>query len=146
MTASFIPRWFIRTGLFISSFHRDVALRRVFHTVDLYLGGGSNWNPTLDIFDRVKMYALFSHRMKALHIRAHIRTVYRRSEQGEQIDREAHPQEVGRAAYQQVPPHITAAVSSRCPTANEVEYMTSISDRSHIFNLPICTLSATKDS
>ena len=51
VTAGFIPRWFVRTGLFISSFHRDIALRRVFHTVDLYLGGGSNWNPTLDIFN-----------------------------------------------------------------------------------------------
>ena len=80
------------------------------------------------------MHALFSRRMKALHIRPHIRTVYQRSEQGEQIDREAHPQGVGRAAYQQVLPHITAAVSSRYPTANEIEDMTSISNQSHISN------------
>ena len=66
--ASFIPRYFLRTWLFVSRFHRDIALRRVFHTVDLYLGEDSNWNRTLDIFDRVRVDPLFSRRIKALRI------------------------------------------------------------------------------
>lgn len=66
--ASFIPRYFLRTWLFVSSFHRDIALRRVFHTVDLYLGEDSYWNRTLDIFDRVRMDSVFSRRIKALRI------------------------------------------------------------------------------
>ena len=66
--ASFIPRYFLRKWLFVSSFHRDIALRRVFHTVDLYLGEDANWNRTLDIFDRVRMDPLFSRRIKALRI------------------------------------------------------------------------------
>ncbi|KAI0261950.1 hypothetical protein BC834DRAFT_893413 [Gloeopeniophorella convolvens] len=67
--ASFIPRYFLRTWLFVSAFHRDIALRRIFHTVDLYLGEDSdNWNRTLDIFDRVKADTVFSRRVKALRI------------------------------------------------------------------------------
>jgi hypothetical protein len=66
--ASFIPRYFLRTWLSVSRFHRDIALRHVFHTVDLYLGEDSNWNHTLDIFDRVRMDPLFSRRIKALRI------------------------------------------------------------------------------
>ena len=66
--ASFIPRYFLRTWLFVCRFHRDIALRHVFHTVDLYLGEDSNWNRTLDIFDRVRVDPLFSRRIKALRI------------------------------------------------------------------------------
>lgn len=66
--ASFIPRYFLRTWLFLSPFHRDIALRRVFHTVDLYLGEDANWNRILDIFDRVRIDPLFSRRIKALRI------------------------------------------------------------------------------
>lgn len=66
--ASFIPRYFLRTWLSVSPFHRDIALRRVFHTVDLYLGDDANWNRTLDIFDRVRIDTLFSQRVKALRI------------------------------------------------------------------------------
>ncbi|KAN0142176.1 hypothetical protein V8E53_000638 [Lactarius tabidus] len=66
--ASFIPRYFLRTWLSVSSFYRDIALRRVFHTVDLHLGEDANWNRTLDIFDRVRIDPLFSRRIKALRI------------------------------------------------------------------------------
>jgi hypothetical protein len=52
----------------VSRFHHDIALRRVFRTVDLYLGEDSNWNRTLDIFDRVRADTLFSRRIKALRI------------------------------------------------------------------------------
>jgi hypothetical protein len=61
--ASSIPRYFIRTWLFL---HRDIAFRRVFHTVDLYLGEDSNCNRTLGILDRVRMGPLFSRQIKAL--------------------------------------------------------------------------------
>jgi len=67
--ASFIPRYFLRTWLFVSSFHRDIALRRIFRTVDLYLCEDSdNWNRTLDIFDRVKVDPIFSRRIKTLRV------------------------------------------------------------------------------
>ncbi|KAH9976596.1 hypothetical protein BGW80DRAFT_1436025 [Lactifluus volemus] len=67
--ASFIPRYFLRTWLFVSSFHRDIALRHIFHTVDLYLCEDSdNWNRTLDIFDRVKVDSLFSRRIRTLRV------------------------------------------------------------------------------
>ncbi|KAI9459875.1 hypothetical protein BJY52DRAFT_1264289 [Lactarius psammicola] len=66
--ASFIPRYFLRTWLSVPSFHRDIALRRVFHTVDLYLGEESNWNRTLDIFDRVRTDPSFSRLIRALRI------------------------------------------------------------------------------
>jgi hypothetical protein len=67
--ATFIPRYFLRTWLFVSSFHRDIALRRIFRTVDLYLCEDSdNWNRTLDIFDRVKADPLFSRRIKTLRV------------------------------------------------------------------------------
>ncbi|KAH9953480.1 hypothetical protein BC827DRAFT_1146062 [Russula dissimulans] len=67
--ASFIPRYFLRAWLFVSPFHRDIALRRIFHTVDLYLCEDSdNWNRTLDIFDRVKVDPLFSGRIKVLRV------------------------------------------------------------------------------
>ncbi|KAI9435553.1 hypothetical protein H4582DRAFT_2059465 [Lactarius indigo] len=66
--ASFIPRYFLRKWLSLHSFHRDIALRRVFHTVDLYLDEDSNWNRTLDIFDRVRIDPSFSRIIKALRI------------------------------------------------------------------------------
>jgi hypothetical protein len=63
--ASFIPRYFLPTWLFVSSFHRDTALRRIFRTVDLYLCEESDsWNRTLDIFDGVKVDPVFSRRIK----------------------------------------------------------------------------------
>ncbi|KAI9450284.1 hypothetical protein F5148DRAFT_1277868 [Russula earlei] len=67
--ASFVPRYFLRTWLFVSPFHRDIALRRIFRTVDLYLCEDSdNWNRTLDIFDRVKTDPHFSRRIKVLRV------------------------------------------------------------------------------
>ena len=53
----------------MSSFHRDIALRRIFRTVDLYLCEDSdNYTRSLDIFDRVKVDPLFSRRIKALRV------------------------------------------------------------------------------
>ncbi|KAH9057589.1 hypothetical protein EDB87DRAFT_1630114 [Lactarius vividus] len=66
--ASFIPRYFLRKWLSLHSFHRDIALRRIFHTIDLYLHEDSNWNRTLDIFDRVRIDPSFSRIIKALRI------------------------------------------------------------------------------
>ncbi|KAH8993141.1 hypothetical protein EDB92DRAFT_1855074 [Lactarius akahatsu] len=66
--ASFIPRYFLRNWLSLRSFHREIALRRVFHTVDLYLDEDSNWNRTLDIFDRVRIDPSFSRIIKSLRI------------------------------------------------------------------------------
>jgi hypothetical protein len=47
--------------------HRDIALRRIFRIVDLYLYEDlDNWNRMLDIFDKVKADPLFSRRIKVL--------------------------------------------------------------------------------
>lgn len=57
--ARFIPRYHLRTWLFVSAFHRNIAVRIIFHTLDLYFGEDQdnvreNLNRGLDIFDRVK--------------------------------------------------------------------------------------------
>lgn len=68
--AYFIPRYHLRTWLFVSSFHRNIAVRRIFHTLDLYFGGEDqeNLNRGLDIFDRVKVDSVFASRVKVLRL------------------------------------------------------------------------------
>ena len=66
--ARFIPRYHLRTWLFVSAFHRDIAVRLIFHTVDLYFGEDQDLNRGLDIFDRVKADPAFASRVKALRL------------------------------------------------------------------------------
>jgi hypothetical protein len=67
--AGHIPRYHLRTWLFVSAFHRDIAVRLIFHTLDLYFGEDQeNLNRGLDIFDRVKYDPLFASRVKSLRL------------------------------------------------------------------------------
>jgi len=67
--ASHIPRYYLRTWLFVSSFHRDIAVRHIFHTVDIYFGEDQdNLNRGLDIFDRAKSDPVFACRVKSLRL------------------------------------------------------------------------------
>ena len=67
--ASHMPRYHLRTWLFISSFHRDIAVRHIFHTVDIYFGEDQeNLNRGLDIFDRAKSDPVFACRVKSLRL------------------------------------------------------------------------------
>ncbi|KAJ7051110.1 hypothetical protein C8F01DRAFT_1343097 [Mycena amicta] len=68
--ASFIPRYHLRIWLFISPFHREIAVRLIFHTLDLYFAEDQQdaLNRGLDVFDRVKADAVFASRIKTLRI------------------------------------------------------------------------------
>ncbi|KAJ7607504.1 hypothetical protein FB45DRAFT_993876 [Roridomyces roridus] len=67
--ASFIPRYHLRTWFFVSAFHRDVAVRLIFHTMDLYFGDDQEaLNRGLDVFDRVKADPVFASRVKSLRL------------------------------------------------------------------------------
>ncbi|KAH9476900.1 hypothetical protein JR316_0010816 [Psilocybe cubensis] len=68
--ASHIPRYHLRTWLFLSSFHRDIAVRHIFHTVDIYFGDDQqeNLNRGLDIFDRAKNDPVFASQVKSLRL------------------------------------------------------------------------------
>jgi hypothetical protein len=67
--AGFIPRYHLRTWLFVSAFHRDIAVRMIFHTLDLYFGDDQEaLNRGLDVFDRVKADPVFAGRVKSLRL------------------------------------------------------------------------------
>ncbi|KAJ3559048.1 hypothetical protein NP233_g11361 [Leucocoprinus birnbaumii] len=68
--ASYIPRYHLRTWLFLSTFHRSIALDHIFHTIDLYFGEdqSENINRSMDIFERVKVDKDFSRRVKVLRV------------------------------------------------------------------------------
>ncbi|KAH6912156.1 hypothetical protein BKA70DRAFT_1422877 [Coprinopsis sp. MPI-PUGE-AT-0042] len=67
--ASFIPRYHLRSWLFVSSFYRDIAVRHIFHTLDLYFGEDQeNLHRGLDIFDRAKTDPIFANRVKSLRL------------------------------------------------------------------------------
>ncbi|KAJ7049070.1 hypothetical protein C8F01DRAFT_1003219 [Mycena amicta] len=68
--ASFIPRYHLRTWLFVSPFHREIAVRLIFHTLDLYFAEDQQdaLNRGLDVFDSVKADAVFASRIKTLRI------------------------------------------------------------------------------
>lgn len=67
--AEFIPRYFLRTWLFVSSFYRDIAARVIFRTVDLYFGEDQEGqNRGLDILDRVKADPVFARYIKTLRL------------------------------------------------------------------------------
>ncbi|KAJ3988370.1 hypothetical protein F5890DRAFT_1492186 [Lentinula detonsa] len=64
-----IPRYHLRTWLFVSPFHREIAVRIIFHTLDLYFGEDQeNLNKGLDIFDRAKTDPVFARRVKSLRL------------------------------------------------------------------------------
>ncbi|KAG6818990.1 hypothetical protein H0H93_016585 [Arthromyces matolae] len=64
-----IPRYHLRTWLFVSSFHRDIAVRQIFRTLDIYFGEDpENLNRGLDIFDRAKADPVFASRVKSLRL------------------------------------------------------------------------------
>lgn len=54
----------------MSSFHREIATRLIFHTVDLFFGDDQteNRNKGHDLFDRVKYDKAFAMRVKTLRI------------------------------------------------------------------------------
>ena len=53
----------------ISSFHRDIAVRHIFPTVDIYFGEDQeNLNRGLTIFDRAKSDPMFACRVKSLRL------------------------------------------------------------------------------
>ena len=53
----------------MSAFHRSIALRRIFHTLDLYFGEDTeNLNRGLDIFERAKADPVFAARVKTLRL------------------------------------------------------------------------------
>ncbi|GJE89030.1 hypothetical protein PsYK624_051200 [Phanerochaete sordida] len=71
--ARFIPRFHLRTWLFVSRFHRNIAVRIIFHTLDLYFGEDQdnpreNLSRGLDIFDRVKADPAFARQIKVLRL------------------------------------------------------------------------------
>jgi hypothetical protein len=64
-----IPRYHLRTWLFVSTFHREIAVHQIFHTVDIYFGEDQeNLNRGLDIFDRAKADPLFANHVKCLRL------------------------------------------------------------------------------
>ena len=69
LIAYYIPRYHLRTWLFVSSFHRDIAVEIIFYTVDLYFGEDTeNVNRSLDVCDRVKSDSGFASRIKTLRL------------------------------------------------------------------------------
>ncbi|TDL26844.1 hypothetical protein BD410DRAFT_782927 [Rickenella mellea] len=68
--ARHIPRHHLRTWLFVSSFHREIAQRLIFHTMDLYFGDdqADNVHKGLDVWDRVKADQVFAKKVKTLRI------------------------------------------------------------------------------
>lgn len=67
--ARHIPRCHLRTWLFVSAFHRELAVRILFRTVDLYFGDDQeNVARGLDLMDRVKEDAVFASQIKSLRI------------------------------------------------------------------------------
>ncbi|OCH92530.1 hypothetical protein OBBRIDRAFT_791128 [Obba rivulosa] len=64
-----IPRFHLRTWFFVSSFHRNIALRLIFRTLDLYFGDDQDTvHRGLDILDRVKADHVFASRVKTLRV------------------------------------------------------------------------------
>ncbi|PFH50376.1 hypothetical protein AMATHDRAFT_61202 [Amanita thiersii Skay4041] len=67
--AHYIPRYHLRSWLFVSALHRDIAMKRIFHTIDIYFGEDQeSLNRGLDIFDRAKADPIFASRVKCLRL------------------------------------------------------------------------------
>ncbi|EJD04432.1 uncharacterized protein FOMMEDRAFT_82069 [Fomitiporia mediterranea MF3/22] len=68
--ARLIPRYHLRTWLFLSSSHREIAQRHIFRTLDLFFGDDQmdNVNKGLDLFQRVKKDPAFARKIKTLRI------------------------------------------------------------------------------
>lgn len=55
--------------MFVSAFHHDIAVRHIFHTLDIYFGEDQdNLNRGLDILDRAKVDPVFASRVKSLRL------------------------------------------------------------------------------
>ena len=61
-----IPRYHLRTWLFVSAFHREIAMKQIFHTVDLYFGEDNERG--LDLLDRAKADPWFASLVKSLRL------------------------------------------------------------------------------
>lgn len=67
--ASYIPRYHLRTWLFVSAFHRNIAVRQIFQTVDLYFGEDpEQLTRGLDFLDRAKADPVFARRVHKLRL------------------------------------------------------------------------------
>jgi hypothetical protein len=66
--AAFIPRHHLRTWLSVSAFHREIALSRIFRTIDLHFGDEDNLHRGMDVFDRVKLDSRFASKILTLRI------------------------------------------------------------------------------
>ncbi|KAI5122658.1 hypothetical protein M0805_007919 [Coniferiporia weirii] len=68
--ARYMPRYHLRTWLSVSSFHREIAQRHIFRTLDLFFGDDQMdiVNKGLDLFSRVKRDPMFAKRIKTLRI------------------------------------------------------------------------------
>ncbi|KAF9262077.1 hypothetical protein L218DRAFT_945606 [Marasmius fiardii PR-910] len=64
--AMHIPRYHLRTWLFVSAFHREIAMKKIFRTVDLYFGEDNDRG--LDILDRAKVDPKFAGLVKSLRL------------------------------------------------------------------------------
>ncbi|KIY63496.1 hypothetical protein CYLTODRAFT_403166 [Cylindrobasidium torrendii FP15055 ss-10] len=64
-----IPRYHLRSWLRVSTFHRDIALPIIFHTVDLHFGDDQeHLNRGLDFMDRIKDDPALANKIKSLRI------------------------------------------------------------------------------
>ncbi|KAF7318494.1 hypothetical protein HMN09_00358600 [Mycena chlorophos] len=70
LIASYTPRYHLRSWLSVSPFHRAIAVRIIFHTIDLYFAEDQQdvLHRGLDLFDRVKADVVFARRIKTLRI------------------------------------------------------------------------------
>ncbi|KAF8626672.1 hypothetical protein AX15_004763 [Amanita polypyramis BW_CC] len=67
--AQYVPRYHLRSWLFLPIFYRDIASRHIFHTIDIYFGDDQdNLNRGLDIFDRAKADPAFASLVKCLRL------------------------------------------------------------------------------
>ncbi|KAG7087801.1 hypothetical protein E1B28_013742 [Marasmius oreades] len=64
--AQHIPRYHLRTWLFVSAFHREIAMKKIFRTIDLYFGEDNDRG--LDILDRAKADSKFAGLVKSLRL------------------------------------------------------------------------------
>lgn len=66
---SFVPRYHLRSWLFVSAFFRDIAQRTIFRKVDIYFSEDTDVIArVMDIFERVKSDPAFAIRIKTLRL------------------------------------------------------------------------------
>jgi hypothetical protein len=62
------PRYHLRPWLSASSYHRDIASRHIFQTLDLYFLEFESYDRELDILDRAVNDPVFATRVKSLRL------------------------------------------------------------------------------